>query len=132
MLPLPLVAEILLEAEAPLSPEALEASFRARLEDLEQSGAVLALPEAGRRPGWPEALATLRLRRLIVEEAGMIRANPAETALLAYYARSIPRAALPPVSGQIRPPARPAKDAVAEPAAAIFSAQSGTSESGET
>lgn len=97
VLPVPLVAAVLLRA-APRALSALELKSEvARLvQELEAAGAHVYVP----RSDWDYAvgagLRALVLRRLSTETDGLFRANPAESALLAYYANSIAHFAAAP------------------------------------
>jgi glycerol-3-phosphate O-acyltransferase len=81
VLPVPLVAAELLAAEEPLSEPELEARIARRLEGIGRNG--------GAAEALAEGLKRLRRRRMLVEDAAGIAANPAEAAALAFYAGSI-------------------------------------------
>ena len=89
VLPVPLVSAVLLMAEGPLTREALATRAFGLLDQLRAAGAHLHLPKGQDKIAVDYGLHMLALRRLIVEDASGISANPAETALLAYYAASI-------------------------------------------
>ena len=89
VLPVPLVSAVLLMAEGPLTREALAERACGLLDQLRAAGAYLHLPQGQDKIAVEYGLHMLALRRLIVEESGTVAANPAETALLAFYAASI-------------------------------------------
>ena len=100
VLPVSLAASVLLEATAPLSPEAFEARMLASMETLETRGARLYVPRGDRAYAAAVGLRMLMLRHLAVErDDGTYAVVEAERPLLAYYANAIahlwPAAAAP-------------------------------------
>lgn len=90
VVPVPLVASLFVEApEKAWSVIELTADVLARIRTLEAAGARVYVPR--RDPGYAIGfgLRALRLRRLVLEEEGLLRANPDELTLLRYYANSI-------------------------------------------
>lgn len=91
VLPVPLVARALLAANdgAALSEMEIKSQVGTQVEQLRARGAHVYVP----RSDWDYAvgagLRMLTLRHLVNESAGLYSANPSETALLMYYARSI-------------------------------------------
>jgi glycerol-3-phosphate O-acyltransferase len=90
VLPVSLVASIMLEAGGQaLSLLELKARAQARTEALERHGARIYVPRKDRDYAIEVGLRMLVLRHLVLEEDGLVRANPDETGLLAYYANAI-------------------------------------------
>jgi glycerol-3-phosphate O-acyltransferase len=90
VLPVPLVASVLSDAPGRrFSGIELKAAVEALAERLERAGARVCVPRAELDEAVTAGVATLALRRLIVREQGLVRAAPAESALLRYYASSI-------------------------------------------
>lgn len=97
VLPVSLVASIMLEAGGqPLSLLELKARAQARTDELEQRGARIYVPRKDRDYAIEVGLRMLVLRRLVLEVDGLLRANPDETELLAYYANAIAHLSRPP------------------------------------
>jgi glycerol-3-phosphate O-acyltransferase len=104
----------------------LEATAEAYLllRDLEARGAHIYLPRRDADYALGVGLRMLLLRRLVVEEAGLLRLAPGEERTVGYYARSIehllPAGTLPPLPALAAPAAAPAASpgAAAVPAAA--------------
>jgi glycerol-3-phosphate O-acyltransferase len=97
VLPVSLVASIMLEAGGqPLSLLELKARTQARTEELERRGARIYVPRKDRDYAIDVGLRMLVLRHLVVEVDGLVRANPEETELLAYYANAIAHLNRPP------------------------------------
>ena len=86
-LPVPLVAAVLMAAEGPLSRSAVECAFAERIARLAPEHVHLPRGDVGYAT--QVGLRALEERGLILREAGLISVNPEESALLAYYARSI-------------------------------------------
>ncbi|MDH5478975.1 MAG: 1-acyl-sn-glycerol-3-phosphate acyltransferase [Nitrospinota bacterium] len=59
------------------------------IEHLEEAGVGVFIPKGDREYAMTVGLRTLLLRRLALEEDGLMRANPSEVTLLRYYANSI-------------------------------------------
>jgi glycerol-3-phosphate O-acyltransferase len=89
VLPVPLVATVLLDAQRPLSELELKSQVAVRVAALEQNGAHLYVP----RRDWDYAVAAglrmLVLRHLVTERDGLFAARTEEQRLLRYYANSI-------------------------------------------
>lgn len=97
VLPVSLVASIMLEAGGqPLSLLELKARAQARTEELERNGARIYVPRKDRDYAIEVGLRMLVLRHLVLEVDGLLRANPEETELLAYYANAIVHLNRPP------------------------------------
>jgi len=93
VLPVPLVATVLLEAEAPLSVLELKARVETLIERLEGAGAHVYIPRRTRDYAVTSGIRHLLERHLLLSDdgtdQGLLRANPAETRLLSYYANAI-------------------------------------------
>ncbi len=90
VLPVPLVARVLLEdAQRAWSELELKAAVLALMERAEASGGHVYVPRNDRDYAISVGLRMLTLRHLALEEDGLLRANPSETRVLAYYANSI-------------------------------------------
>jgi glycerol-3-phosphate O-acyltransferase len=90
VLPVPLVASVLAQQpERRFSTIELKAAVEGLAERLERAGARLCVPRAELDDAVAAGAETLALRRLVVREDGLVRAAPAESALLRYYANSI-------------------------------------------
>ena len=89
VLPVPLVANVLLRATAPLSEFELKGRVASLVVALEENGAHVYLP----RRDWDYAvtagLRMLVMRHLVIETAGLYAAKSQERPLLEYYANSI-------------------------------------------
>lgn len=81
VLPVPLVAVALLAADGPLTEAALTNAVAKRLEPIGRDGDA--------KEAVADGLARLRRRRMVVEDEAGIATNPAETAVLSFYAASI-------------------------------------------
>ena len=99
VLPAPVVATVLLEATAPLSPLELKGRVQAMIRDLVAQGAYAHIPRGDDDYAVEVGLRMMRLRRLVLEDAdGLLSPNPEERVLLQYYANAIahlPRSARP-------------------------------------
>jgi glycerol-3-phosphate O-acyltransferase len=90
VLPVPLVATVLLrEPQRALSEIELKAAVNALMERVEQGGGHVYLPRTDRDYAVTVGLRMLTLRHLVLEENGLFRINPAEQAVVSYYANSI-------------------------------------------
>lgn len=90
VLPVPLVARVLLtDAERAWSELELKAAVLALMGRAEALGAHVYVPRSDRDYAITVGLRMLTLRHLALERDGLLRANPAETRVLAYYANSI-------------------------------------------
>ena len=87
VLPVPMVARALLEAEGPLTPSDLEARVGQMVKGLPE--AHVHLPRGDLHYAVEVGLRNLRKRQLVTEEGGQITVNAEERDLLAYYAQSI-------------------------------------------
>ena len=98
VLPVPLVARVLLrEPGRALAPLELKAAVHALMEQVESGGGHVYLPRGDRDYAIDVGLRMLALRRLVLEEDGLLRAHPGELAVLAYYANSIAQLGEPDV-----------------------------------
>ena len=89
VLPVSLVATVMREADGPLSPLEVKARTLALMRSLVAAGAHAHIPREDDDYAVEVGLRMMRLRRLVVEEDGLLSANPAEGGLLAYYANAI-------------------------------------------
>jgi len=90
VLPVPLVARVLLaDPQRARSELELKAAVLALMERAESIGAHVYVPRSDRDYAIGVGLRMLTLRHLAIESDGLIRANPDETRVLAYYANSI-------------------------------------------
>jgi glycerol-3-phosphate O-acyltransferase len=90
VLPVPLVADILMrDPQRTLSELELKAAAHARMRELEAHGAHLYIPRQDHDYAFGVGLRMLILRRLVIEEYGLYRAEPQQHDLLNYYAGSI-------------------------------------------
>ena len=90
VLPVPLVASRLLAApERRVSELELKAECLALLSRLEALGARAYVPRSDLDYAFDFGLRALKLRHLVLEENGLLRANPGEMPLIRYYANSI-------------------------------------------
>ena len=90
VLPVPLLAAILEDAARPVTrAEALEA-MQARIGGLKEAGAVLLLEEGGAEATLEAAIHALLVRRIIVDDGDRLSVAPPKSALVSYYAASIP------------------------------------------
>ncbi|WP_306154813.1 1-acyl-sn-glycerol-3-phosphate acyltransferase [Roseovarius sp. MMSF_3281] len=87
VLPVPLVARALLQAEGPLARADLDRQVGRMVEALSQ--AHVHLPRGDLHYAVEVGLRNLRNRQLVSEEGGQIAINPEEREILAYYAQSI-------------------------------------------
>ena len=89
-LPVSLVASAILAAgERGLSSLELKGSVFELMRRLQAVGAHVHIPRHDQEYAVDVGLRMLMLRHLVVEESGTYRANPKETALLAFYANAI-------------------------------------------
>ncbi|MEM0948801.1 MAG: 1-acyl-sn-glycerol-3-phosphate acyltransferase [Pseudomonadota bacterium] len=90
VLPVPLLASILHDADPPVSrPEVLE-RFQARIADLEKRGAVLLLEDGGPEVTLDNALHALAVRRILTSDKRGLSVIPGKEPLIRYYAASVP------------------------------------------
>lgn len=87
VLPVPLVASVIEDAQAPLSRAAVEHAVEERVNALGASH--IHLPRGDLTYAVEVGLRTLIERRMILKEAGCFRANPEQSSALAFYANSI-------------------------------------------
>jgi glycerol-3-phosphate O-acyltransferase len=89
-LPVSLVATAILHAgERGLSGFELKGAVFDLIQDLSAAGAHVHIPRRDQEYAVEVGLRMLMLRRLVEQQDGVYRANPAERALLAYYANAI-------------------------------------------
>ncbi len=90
VLPVPLVATVLLRhPRLALSELELKAELNTLIHAIEAQGAHVYVPRADLDYALDVGLRMLTLRRLVLEDDGLFRANPAELPALQYYANSI-------------------------------------------
>ena len=90
VLPVSLVTHVFLRnREAPLSEIELKSAVCQLIARLERSGAHVYVPRGDLDYAVGVGLRMLLLRRIVEEQDGLFRANPADGALLAYYANAI-------------------------------------------
>jgi glycerol-3-phosphate O-acyltransferase len=89
VLPVPLAATILLEAEGPLTAIEIKARIVALIERLKARGVHVHVPREDLDYAAQAGLRMLTLRRLVIETDGHFRAAPDGRVLLRYYANSI-------------------------------------------
>jgi glycerol-3-phosphate O-acyltransferase len=90
VLPVSLVAATVLAAGAEgLSSLELKGAVHDLMQRLERAGAHVHIPRGDQEYAVDVGLRMLLLRRMVLEEGGVYRTNPAEGALLAYYANAI-------------------------------------------
>lgn len=90
VLPVPLVAQVLLrEPQRSLSQLELKAAVQELMQRVEHAGGHVYVPRGDRDYAIDVGLRMLTLRRLVLDEDGLLRPNPGETRVLAYYANSI-------------------------------------------
>jgi len=104
VLPVPLVATVLLQAQAGLSEAQVKAAVATLVRTLEQNGARIYVPRSDWDYAVSAGLRMLVMRHLVFESAGLFSSNTAEDRLLRYYANSIehllPRVSVPEMSTQ--------------------------------
>ena len=89
ILPVPLLASVLAEADGPVLREALFARMQARLCALDALGAVLLGEEAGPEASFARALEHLSGREIVVDGPEGVVVGPEGQALIAFYAASV-------------------------------------------
>ncbi len=89
VLPVPLVATVLLEADQPVDELELKLRTGALMAEFEAGGAKLYLPRGDRDYALHVGLRILVLRHLVEERDGLFAAVPGKRPLLAYYAHSV-------------------------------------------
>ena len=90
ILPVPLVAHVLLrDLQRAWSELELKAAVLQLMQDAEARGAHVYVPRSDRDYAIGVGLRMLTLRHLALEQDDLLRPNPAETRVLAYYANSI-------------------------------------------
>ena len=89
VLPVSLVATVMQEAESPLSPLEVKVRTQALMHSLVAAGAHAHIPRGDDDYAVDVGLRMMRLRQLVIEEDGLLVANPKEGLLLAYYANAI-------------------------------------------
>ncbi len=89
-LPVALVASILAANEnTPLSELEIKAKTFALIQELTERGGFVYVPRHDQDYAITVGLRSLILRRIVLEEEGLLRANPADRAILLFYANSI-------------------------------------------
>ena len=89
VLPVSLIANVLVEAEAPIDELELKVRAGALMAHFEAKGANLYEPRDDRDYAFHVGLRMLALRHLVEERDGLFAAVPRERPLLAYYANSV-------------------------------------------
>ena len=89
VLPVSLVATVLLTANKPLSPLELKAATAELILNLKEAGAHLHIPRNDDDYAVDVGLRMMRMRRLVIEDASGLRANPEEENVLRYYSNAI-------------------------------------------
>jgi len=89
VLPVSLVAETVLASPDGISEYDLKAAVYRRIESLQQQGAVVIVPSRTRAFTIDTAFNMLKLRRLVIEDNGRYRIDPASREVLAYYANAL-------------------------------------------
>jgi glycerol-3-phosphate O-acyltransferase len=89
VLSVPLIATVLIEAEAPIDEFELKLRAGKLMAEFEAQGAKLYVPRGDRDYAIHVGLRMLALRHLVEERGGLYAAVPAERPLLAYYANSV-------------------------------------------
>ena len=90
VLPVPLVALVFQRnAGKPLSELEIKAEVAILIERLEAAGAHIYVPRRDRDYAITTGLRMMLLRHMVAERDGLYAADPAEAALLGYYANSI-------------------------------------------
>jgi len=103
VLPVSTVATVMREATAPLSPLEVKVRTQALTQALVAAGAHAHVPRGDDDYAVEVGLRMMLMRRMIVEEEGLLAVNPDEHALLAYYANAIahlPRRGEPGAAGR--------------------------------
>lgn len=92
ILPICLVATVVLQsADQWLGEFEIRARVYHLIEQLEAKGAPLYLPRRGGEEAITAALEMLKLRRMVSESEGLLRADPGSSGILSYYANAIGR-----------------------------------------
>ena len=89
ILPVALVSTVVIEKKSAASELELKSAVFTLLGQLEANGYRAYIPRGDREYSVTVGIRMLTLRRILIEEAGMYRANPNDTHLLHYYANSI-------------------------------------------
>ncbi len=89
VLPVPMVATVLAEAEGPLTRLDIKARCHALLKEFAISDAYVHLPLRDEDYAVEVGLRILTLRHMVVEKDGRFRVNPKDRLLVAYYANSV-------------------------------------------
>lgn len=88
-LPVPLLSRCLLQAEEPITQEALRQAFTEQVELVKKSGGMVRLPRDDVEFALRQSTNHLQLRNIISEEDGIFSVTPRKRNLLTYYANSI-------------------------------------------
>jgi len=97
-LPVSLVATVIFGTPKPLSAHELKGEVETLIRRLIAGGAHIHVPRADQDYAIEVGLRTLLLRRFVLEENGLYRANPAEEIMLRYYANAIAHLARDPAT----------------------------------
>jgi glycerol-3-phosphate O-acyltransferase len=89
VLPVPLVATVLTQAEEPLSELELKARAHRLMTELETAGGHVYVPRRDQDYAIVAGLRMLTQRHLVEEKDGLYTARPEEMKVLRYYANSI-------------------------------------------
>jgi glycerol-3-phosphate O-acyltransferase len=89
VLPIPLLAQALLDEAGAIGEFELKARVLRRIEELTAQGAVVVVPSRTRSHTLDMALSMLKLRRLVQQEGGQLRINEASRDVLTFYANSL-------------------------------------------
>ena len=97
VLPVPLVATAMIDADQPTTRLDLKARCHSLLQHFEEQGAHIHLPRSDADYAVEVGLRILKLRKIVTEQDGCLQINAPDRDLLAFYANSV--AHLLPVSG---------------------------------
>jgi glycerol-3-phosphate O-acyltransferase len=90
VLPVPLVATVFLKnPKQPMSEFDIKAKVHRIIEEVEQNGAHVYLSKQSNEQSIIDAIETLKVRRMILESNGRLKADPNSMKILSYYANSI-------------------------------------------
>jgi glycerol-3-phosphate O-acyltransferase len=104
VLPVALVAQVFrTQGDRPMEALKVKAEAFALAQRLAERGAPVYLPRGDQDYAIEVGLRMLVLRRIVLEERGLFRANPAEPQILDYYANSISHHCRPPAATSVVP-----------------------------
>ena len=89
VLPVPLMASVLVEAETAMTRTEIMDAMRDRAERIAGAGGHLFLPDTGGAGTFAEAFSQLNLREIVEEEDGHYTVQPGKMPILRYYAASL-------------------------------------------